>query len=90
MKHFSFYHKHTGLFAEITYSATAPEVALNTQPDHIAIAGRYHPLAHKFDLASGGVVRADRPEGHEWHEGLGRWVPAEWIPRATGDDDRSS
>jgi hypothetical protein len=74
MKRFSFYHKDTGVFAELIYSASEPRLDLNTPTDHVALEGAYHPLAHRFDLAAGAVVRADAPSAdHAWSEATGRW-----------------
>jgi hypothetical protein len=75
MKHFSFYHKDTGAFATHWYGASEPLIELNTPPDHIAIEGRFHPLAHRFDLEKKTVVRAESPSAdHEWSEQVGAWV----------------
>ena len=74
MRRFSFYHRATGVFAELVYSAHEPELALNTPPDHVAIEGVFHPLSHRFDLATGGVVRANAPTAdHAWNAATGRW-----------------
>jgi len=76
MKTYTFYHRQTGVFAELVYRSTNPEPEKNTPPEHEAVEGFYHPHAHRMDISTGKIVRADAPSAeHEWSEEVGRWVP---------------
>jgi len=76
VRRFHFYHKDSGAFAEHVYSASEPELALNTPADHVALEGSYDHLSQRVNVATGAVedYQPEQPStDHEWSEAVRRW-----------------
>lgn len=58
---YSFYDASTGLFTSRTFAGSAQALALNTPRGTRAIEGTFDRLTQRVDLATGEVVKRERP-----------------------------
>ena len=76
IRRFHFYHKDSGAFAEHVYSASEPELALNTPADHVAFEGSYDHLSQRVNVTTGAVEDYQPPApstDYEWDTQVRRW-----------------
>lgn len=78
MKRYGFYHRETGLLANVVFSTDDENAMLanNTPADHIAIEGHHDSLSKRVDIATGQVIDYQPPApsaDHEWNAETKRW-----------------
>lgn len=81
MKHYSFYHKDSGVVHPSRFATTREDaVVSNTPLDHIAIEGALDPFSQRVDVQTGQVMDWQPPQpspDHEWDASKRRWRTSE-------------